>query len=75
MTIFLRERVRTCWYFALVFQAGDIHMTNQVFNQLGKLGTLTFGFYTGHTGAHRERQSGGTDLVLAELGTSECPLV
>ena len=42
--------------------------------KLGKLGTLTFGFYTGHTGAHWERQSGWTGLVLAELGTSECPL-
>ena len=26
--------------FALVFQAWDIHMTNQVFNQIGKIGNL-----------------------------------
>ena len=26
--------------FALVFQAGDIHMTNQVFNQIGQIGNL-----------------------------------
>ena len=27
-----------------------------------------------HTGAYRDRQSGGTALALAELGASECPL-
>jgi len=27
-----------------------------------------------HTGAYRDRQLGGTDLALAELGASECPL-
>ena len=34
---------------------------------------FAFGICT-HTGAYRDRQSGGTDLALAELGASECPL-
>ena len=56
--------------FALVFQAWHILMT-KLFIRLLKLETLTFG---SHTGACRERQSGGTDLALAESGTSECKL-
>ena len=53
--------------FVSVFQAWD--MKNP------RLATLPVWLCTHtHTGAYRDRQSGGTDLALAELGASECPL-
>ena len=53
--------------FVSVFQGGTWRIQD--------LPHFPFGICThAHTGAYRDRQSGGTDLALAELGASECPL-